>query len=592
MVDLPHRILAPVLRHQPRRGMILSLFTANLLWLQLTYSQRAYTSFGPVSELSLGFSPAGLAIRSAPALARNEVAVLAQFPSMLHFFALNDSGRIVPTGECPVSAPRIGLVAADLDGDGEPEFLSLHPDGTELSVLKRNGRTYSEKVYPTPARGQKLAVADVNNDGVPDILLYGKSMAGVATMLGRAGGGFSPGPELFNEISVSGLIALDLNGDGIMDVVVVNWLSNELTFFYGISRMVFSEQLAVQLPGEPENLAFTWMQKRRSYGLAVSLPAAGSVALVRGTSDGDVQVEGTVPLAGRPSALAFADVNDDAIPDLLVSTARGTAVALGSGDFTFLPPVIFGPGASPVWWGPADLDSDRRTDLAVAGQDTRRLVFLGNSRHAGRAVWPATYAVGSAPESVSLVDINGDGLTDIAVANNRSASVSLLMNRGWGSFDGQLSVPVPDQPVRVIASSPGGTERLILTSHPRNEKIGVVSWGERAREPRPRRSPPATFRTPSMPGGTGTNSTSLSATALTATTRCPSPCSNKSADASSSKGIFAQASRPGSPPSPSTGRTRNPTMCASFGPTAHRGRQPSPSPPRDATLPSAGFARS
>jgi hypothetical protein len=457
--------------------MMLSLVTANLLWLQLTYSQRTDTSFGPVSELDLGFIPAGLALRSAPSLARNEVAVLAQSPASLHFFTLNDSGRIVPSGTYPVSAPRSGLIAADLDGDGEPEFLSLHPDGTELSVLKRNGRTYTEKTYQTPARGQKMTVADINNDGIPDVLLYGKSMAGVATMLGRTGGGFSPGPELFNEISVSGLIALDINGDGIRDVVVVNWLSNELTLFYGISRMVFSEQLAVHLPGEPENLAFTWMQKRRSYGIAVSLPAMGGVALIRGTPDGDVQVEGTLSLTGRPSTLAFTDVNDDTMPDLLVATDRGTAVALGSGDFTFLPPVVFGPEASPAGWGTADLDSDRRPDLAIAGQETRRLVFLGNTRHSGRVLWPATYAVGSTPRSVSLLDIDGDGLTDIAVANNGSASVSILMNRGHGSFDGQLSVPVPDQPMRVTASSTGGTERLILTSHQQTEKIGVVSWG-------------------------------------------------------------------------------------------------------------------
>jgi hypothetical protein len=457
--------------------MMLSLVTANLLWLQLTYSQRASTSFGPISELNLDFIPAGLAIRSAPSLARNEVAVLGQSPASLHFFSLNDSGRIVQSGSYPLSAPRSGLVAADLDGDGEPEFLSLLPDGSELSVLKRNGRSYAEKTYPTPARGQKLTVTDINNDGVPDVLLYGKSVAGVATMLGSAGGGFSPGPELFNELSVSGLIALDINGDGIRDVIVVNWLSNELTLFYGISRMVFSEQLAVRLPGEPENLAFTWMQKRRSYGIAVSLPAMAGVALVRGTPDGDVQVEGTVSLAGRPASLAFADVNDDAIPDLLVATDRGTAVALGSEDFTFLPPVVFGPEASPAGWGPSDLDSDRRTDLAIAGQQPRRLVFLGNARHSSRVRWPATYAVGSGPRSISLLDIDGDGLIDMAVANGGSASVSLLMNKGHGAFDGQLSVPVPDQPMRVTASSTGGAERLILTSHQQTEKIGVVSWG-------------------------------------------------------------------------------------------------------------------
>ena len=44
-------------------------------------------------------------------------------------------------------------------------------------------------------------MADANNDGVPDLLLYGKGMTGVTTWLGRRGGGFSPGPELFADVS-------------------------------------------------------------------------------------------------------------------------------------------------------------------------------------------------------------------------------------------------------------------------------------------------------------------------------------------------------------------------------------------------------
>ena len=34
----------------------------------------------------------------------------------------------------------------------------------------------------------------------------------------------------------------DANGDGINDVFLLNWLSDQLEVFYGITRMVFSEQ--------------------------------------------------------------------------------------------------------------------------------------------------------------------------------------------------------------------------------------------------------------------------------------------------------------------------------------------------------------
>jgi hypothetical protein len=456
---------------------MVGLFTANLLWLQISYAQRQYTSFGPVSERALGFVPAGLAMRASTIPARNQVAVLSPSPPSVHFYALADSGGIVPTGEVSLTGPRNGLLAADLDGDGEPEFITLHPEGTEASVLKRKGRSYVETVYGTPARGQKLAVADINNDGIPDILLFGKSIAGVATMLGRQGGGFTFGPELFSEVSISDLTTLDINGDGILDVIVVNWLSNELTLFYGISRMVFSEQLAVPLPGEPENIALTWLRKKRSFGVAVSLPAERKIALIRGTPDGDVQVEGTMALPGHPRGLAFALLNDDAFPDLVISTEKGIVVSPGAGEFDFLPPVLFGPGASPAGWALGDLDADRRTDLAIAEQGNQRLVFLGNARHTERSRWPATYAVGNRPLGLAVRDLDGDGLIDIAVVNSQSSSVSLLYNRGRGVFDGQLSVSVPDQPAHVSSTgNAAGQERFLLTSHPHIDRIGLVSW--------------------------------------------------------------------------------------------------------------------
>lgn len=463
--------------HRSHRGVILSLFTANMLWLHAAYGQRLYGSFGPVAERSLGFTPAGLAVRVVPSPVRTEVAVLSQTPPALHLFALSDSGTVSALGVSRLSETREGLVAGDLDGDGEPEFVTLGPDGSALSVLKRKGGTYLETVLGLPCKAQRVALADINNDRVIDIILYGKGMSGVCTLLGKKGGGFVQGPDLFTEVPISDLKTLDINGDGILDVVVCNWLSNQLTIFYGISRMVFSEQITVDLPGEPAAVSLVWANRRRVLGIAVALTAEKKLVLLRGTPDGDVQVDGVMAIPGKPSAVGFASVNDDAFPDIIAPTDRGMVVSMGAKNFEFSPPMLLGPGAESAGWATTDLDGDRHPDLVAAERTTQRLVFIGNSMHGDRVHWPSRYAVGSKPRGLAVEDFDGDGLLDIAVANSNSSTVSILFNQGKGKFHGQQSLAVAEGPIHVTAPEiavPG--MHSVVSSHSSAEMIGVVSW--------------------------------------------------------------------------------------------------------------------
>ena len=74
---------------------------------------------------------------------------------------------------------------------------------------------------------------------------------------------FREGPLLFPESSAGDLVALDLNGDRITDLVLVHWLSDRMAVYFGIGQCAFSEQVSLTLPAEPGRISVTAVQKRQ-----------------------------------------------------------------------------------------------------------------------------------------------------------------------------------------------------------------------------------------------------------------------------------------------------------------------------------------
>jgi hypothetical protein len=452
---------------------MLGLCTVNILWLQVLYAQRLYTSFSQVAERSLGFTPAGLAVRQRQGGGRAEIAVLSQSPPGLHMYGMEESGSIILLGSIPLAGERKGLTA--LDAGGEGGYLSLTSDGRAVSLLRGNGTQYAETLIAIPVKSQRIAFADINGDGRKDILLFGRNRAGVSTLLAKPGGGFAPGPELFSDFSVSDLRTVDINGDGIPDVILCDWLSNRIVLSYGISRLVFSEQVTLDIPGEPAALAYTWLGHLQMLAVAVAIPSERKILFLRATPAGDIQIETTMQVPGRPTSVEFASVNDDAFPDIVAPAEEGTIVSTGAGAFQFNPPTLLGPGAAPAGWALADIDGDGRTDFAVAERTSKRLVVMANAQHEPNIPWPSTYAAGSRPRGVLARDLDGDGLVDIAVANSNSSTVSILFNRGRGIFSGGAMAFVPDRPAHLTCTLPpsGGTPAVVC-SHTTSDRVGVL----------------------------------------------------------------------------------------------------------------------
>ncbi len=138
------------------------------------------------------------------------------------------------------------------------------------------------------------------------------------------------------------------------------------------------------------------------------------------------------------AALSIGDVNGDGHPDLVLSTGRHWEspihLYLGNGTGAFQPAGDIGSGGYASYGVPLiDLNGDGILDLAV-GTDAGgpKPIFFGDGK--GRFNPAGSFGESTMPSrNIAVGDLNGDGSPDIAIAN-RGRQSYVYLNDGHGAF--------------------------------------------------------------------------------------------------------------------------------------------------------------
>jgi hypothetical protein len=387
---------------------------------------------------------------------------------------------------------------ADVNGDGRPDLLVA--DTADVAVLLNTTAPGATTPSFAPAAffgsggsiASAIAVADVNGDGRPDLLVTNAlsnpnpavSVVGVllnTTAPGATTPSFAPaatfgtgGSEAF------AVVAADVNGDGRPDLLVANDLNVGVllnTTAPGATTPSFAPATSylagtnlrsvaaadVNGDGRPDLLVTT------SNNVAVLLNQTAPGALTPGFGPA-----ATFGAGSSPRAVVASDVNGDGRPDLLVGTGGSntvsvllnTTVPFGRRATTFGSTATFGTGNTPAAVAGADVNGDGRPDLLVANSGANTVSVLLNLTAPGAApsfAPAADFLVGSTPRALTAVDVNGDGRPDLLVANSGANTVSVLLNLtapgAAPSFAPAASFGVGSSPVSVAAVDVNGDGR-------------------------------------------------------------------------------------------------------------------------------------
>ncbi|HEY1546062.1 MAG TPA: FG-GAP-like repeat-containing protein, partial [Xanthobacteraceae bacterium] len=289
----------------------------------------------PASFASGGSSPNALVLGDFNQDGVADVAVVNQDGGGASVLLGNADGTFgSPTELANSSSNPNSLATGDFNGDGKLDLLLGESVGSQLLYYQGNGNgTFQSPV--ALASGQQvagIAVGDVNHDGKSDILAFvgtgNPGAAQILEILSNGTGTFGAPNVLASLPGTEGSLALaDLQGNGVLDLIAAPVNSRGIVVMKGDGDGGFGPPVTygtVNPTNDREAMVVGDFNGDGKLDVAV-VNAGMGVAFFAGNGDGTFQPEADISVPGA-TALAAGDLNGDGHPDLVVSNTAGNVV--------------------------------------------------------------------------------------------------------------------------------------------------------------------------------------------------------------------------------------------------------------------------
>ncbi len=422
-------------------------------FINIAISQPIITSFAPMSgPVGTSVTITGSNFNATPA---NNIVFFGATQAVVSAASISSLTLTVPVGATYQFISVIDI-STNLIGYSPKPFLVTFPCGGAINTSSFAPQlTFSTGALSAP---YGVAIGDLDGDGKSELALADYASGGAGTKVSvflntSTSGSVSFAPKVDFTVG-SGVIDLkmgDINGDGKLDLATVNYGSGTISILKNtssIGAISFATKVDFVTGTSPRSISLADFDGDGKLDMTVANSSASSISTFKNT--GTIV---TISFAAKvdlscgfsPQCVSTGDVDDDGKIDIAVANYNSNTISLYRnistvGTVTFSPNIDFATGANPRNVALGDLDGDGLLDLAVANNGANTLSLLRNTGTPGTISFApkVDFATATGPFCVSINDIDGDGFPDVSLACTGSTVVSVLKNASTiGTFNFQ-----------------------------------------------------------------------------------------------------------------------------------------------------------
>ena len=431
---------------------------------------------------AVGENPVGIASGDLDGDGKLDVAAALYLGGAVSVYYGNGSGDFLVRRDWGVGLAPNHLAIGDVNGDSKLDIVAPSSQLSQMDfqvLLNGGSRTFlARRDFDVIGDANGFAVADFDHDGNQDVIVavYQSNADNLKLIRGNSDGSMKDPVlvETFGNNMPTNVIAADFNEDGWMDAAASIFSPGDsMRVLINNGQGGFLPSVVYPAGGNPGSLAAGDINGDGHLDVVVvnSALTDNTISVFIGLGNGTFFPEYKLPTLVAPSDLAIADFDKDGDLDVLVTHGVSKAVLLfvnnGSGNLT---PLTFNLGVVQGTPSVADLNGDGWLDVALS---TGVASVLFNNGGAGFTLQQgSTVASGG----LGLGDFDHDGDTDMVAADFYRSLASVLLNNGAGQFAAGVVVPTGYQTGRCTGAD-FGRDALpeIVTANARAGSISFVT---------------------------------------------------------------------------------------------------------------------
>jgi hypothetical protein len=348
--------------------------------------------------------------------------------------------------------------ATDCNNNGIPDSCDL-TDSLGLSVAQS---------IPAGALPQSLVLADINHDGKIDLVVVNRNTTNLTVLLNDGAGHFTT-QTIALPFAAEAVVAADFNKDGLDDLATADFVNNSVTILLNTTTagvVSFGVPTTLAAGSNPTAIAALDLNGDGNLDLAVADQTGNTISKLLNSGTGVFVASGTQAVGQEPVAMVTADFDGDNKPDLAVANfvSNNLSILLTTTPTIQTTSATLG---APFALAAGDFGSGFK-DLAVANSSSSTILILRNN---GTGVFTAgeTLSGVTTPVALATADLNGDGKLDLVAAG--SNGITTFLGQGNGTFLASRTAPAITGVNSVVVANLAGTGNEIAVA---NETAGQV----------------------------------------------------------------------------------------------------------------------